>query len=143
MFSCGNKYLFFAIFLFIIEVWIALFVHDGIIRSYIGDYLVVILLYCALKSIVDTSVEKTALGVLLFSFVVEGLQYLRLVEVLGLQHSRLAKVVLGSSFEWMDLLAYTLGIATVLLLERIAKRAEKEIVRNPHSLPHQCKKTNQ
>ena len=143
MISFGNKYLLFAIFLFIIEVSIALFVHDGIIRPYIGDYLVVILLYCAVKSIVDASVVKTAVGVLLFSFVVEGLQYFRLVEVLGLKHSRLAQVVLGSSFEWMDLLAYALGIATVLLLERIAKRSEKAILRNPHSLPHQSKNTSQ
>ena len=79
-----------------------------------------------MKSIVDTSVEKTAVGVLLFSFVVEVLQFFRLVEVLGLQHSRLAQVVLGSSFEWMDLLAYTLGLVTVIALERCwSKNAAK------------------
>jgi hypothetical protein len=41
-----------------------------------------------------------------------------MVKHLGLQHSRLANIVLGNHFEWGDMLAYTLGILLLLLLPR-------------------------
>ncbi|MFT5385169.1 MAG: hypothetical protein ACI81W_002574, partial [Saprospiraceae bacterium] len=37
-------------FLFLIEVGIAVFIQDRIIRPYIGDLLVVILIYCFIRS---------------------------------------------------------------------------------------------
>ncbi len=43
-----------------LEIIIALFAHDSIIRPYIGDLLVVILLYCFVKSFVNTPVFMTA-----------------------------------------------------------------------------------
>ena len=107
-----------ALLLFITEVLIALFVHDQFIRPYIGDFLVVILIYCFVKSFLNTQVIPTAIGVLLFAYTVELLQYFRIVEVLGLQHSRAARIIIGSSFEWQDILAYTLGILMVVLVEK-------------------------
>ena len=104
--------------LFIIEVLIALFVHDQFIRPYIGDFLVVILIYCFVKSFLNTPVVPTAIGVLLFAYTVELLQYFRIVEVLGLQHSRAARIIIGSAFEWQDMLAYTLGVLVVVLVEK-------------------------
>ena len=104
--------------LFITEVLIALFVHDQFIRPYIGDFLVVILIYCFVKSFLNTPVVPTAIGVLLFAYTVELLQYFHIVEVLGLQHSRAARIIIGSSFEWRDILAYTMGILAVVLVEK-------------------------
>ena len=104
--------------LFITEVLIALFVHDQFIRPYIGDFLVVILIYCFVKSFLNTPVIATAIGVLLFAYTVEFLQYFHIVEVLGLQHSRAARIIIGSSFEWRDILAYTMGILAVVLVEK-------------------------
>ena len=104
--------------LFITEVLIALFVHDQFIRPYIGDFLVVILIYCFVKSFLNTPVIATAIGVLLFAYTVELLQYFHIVEVLGLQHSRAARIIIGSSFEWRDILAYTMGILAVVLVEK-------------------------
>jgi hypothetical protein len=114
------------ILIFIIEVLIALFVHDNIIRPYIGDLLVVILIYCFVKSSFDFPVLKTAIGVLIFSYIIEILQYLKLVEILGLQHSKAANILLGNSFAWIDLLAYTGGFATILLAEKIAAGNKKK-----------------
>jgi hypothetical protein len=54
---------------------------------------------------------------LAFAYLVEFLQYLDLIQKLGLQHSKIANLVLGNLFEWIDLLAYTMGIAIVLLIE--------------------------
>ena len=46
-------------------------------------------------------------------------QYLNLLDLLGLRESTIARVVLGSSFEWIDIIAYTAGIVFVLFAERI------------------------
>jgi hypothetical protein len=102
-----------------LEILIALFAHDKIIRPYIGDLFVVILLYCFVKSVANTPVFPTAVSVLLFSYQVEILQYFKIINVLGLQHSRLARLIIGTSFEWIDLIAYTAGIAIVLFSEKL------------------------
>lgn len=117
-----KKYLFFAILIFIIEVLIALFVHDKIIRPYIGDTLVVILIYCFVKAFLDIPVLPAALGVLAFSYIIEILQYFHFINWLGLNHSKVARIVLGNSFAWIDILAYTVGIAAVFFIEKIKNK---------------------
>ena len=115
-----NKlYFVLAVLLFVIEVLIALFAHDTIIRPYGGDVLVVMLISCAIKSFLDTPVVNTALSVLAFSFVIETLQYLNIVDKLGLQNSTIAATTIGNSFAWIDLFAYTIGIILILLFEKI------------------------
>lgn len=104
--------------LFVIEVLIALYVHDQIIRPYIGDVLVVILLYCFVRSFLNSPVAATAVLVLLFSYLIETLQYFNIVQLLGLVHSKIANVVIGTYFTWVDILAYTLGIVIVLTVEK-------------------------
>jgi len=42
------------------------------------------------------------------------------VKLLGLGHSQLARTVIGTGFDWGDLVAYTLGILTVLGFEKFA-----------------------
>jgi hypothetical protein len=117
------KYLTAAVLLLLVEIFIALRVHDAWVRPYGGDVLVVILLYCLVRSFLNLPVVATALGVLAFSYVVEILQYFRFVDRVGLRDDRLAVVVIGSSFEWLDLVSYTLGVALVLLFERILARS--------------------
>lgn len=104
--------------LFVIEVLIALYVHDMIIRPYFGDVLVVILIYCFIKSFLKLPVLPTTLFVLLFSFGIEFLQYLNIVEKLGLQNSKIARTVIGTSFAWIDLVCYTVGILIILAAEK-------------------------
>lgn len=111
--------------MFLIEVVIALFVKDRFIRPYLGDVLVVILIYCFVKSFINISVYKAALGVLLFAFTIEILQYCSLVEKLKLQHNTVAKTVIGTSFSWEDILAYMAGILIVLIAEKQFKQAKQ------------------
>ncbi len=108
-----------SIVLFAIEVLIALFVHDQFVRPYVGDYLVVILLYCCVRSFFSWPVTHVAIACLLFSYLIEMLQYFQLVELLHLQQYRWARVIIGTYFTWTDMVAYTLGIGTVLLAERL------------------------
>jgi hypothetical protein len=118
MLTFNKKFFLLAIILFLIEVIIAVFVRDAFVRPYVGDYLVVILIYCAVRTIVKAPVWKVALGVLLFSYLVETLQYFQIVDRLGLGENKIARTVIGYGFEWRDFLAYTLGILTILALER-------------------------
>ena len=125
MFQFNRNYFIPTILLFLIETAIALYLHDNFIRPYFGDFLVVILLYCFVKSFVNVSVWVAAGLVLLFSFAIEIAQYFNMVEKLGLQHYKVAKVVLGNSFAWMDLLAYILGILIVIRIEKIYFRTRE------------------
>lgn len=117
MFTFQRRYLLLTILLFGIEVFIAIFVHDRIIRPYIGDVLVVILIYCFFKSFLNVSVIKAGIGVLLFSFIIEILQYFKFIHWIGLQHFKPARIIFGDSFSWMDLLAYLVGILIVFAVE--------------------------
>lgn len=118
MFAFNKKYFLIAVFLFSIEVLIALYVKDAIIRPYVGDFLVVILLYCMIRAVVDAPVMKIAMAVLLFAYLIEWLQYMNVIHWLGLQHNKTANIIIGNRFEWIDMLVYTLGILGVVLVER-------------------------
>jgi hypothetical protein len=102
--------------LFALEVLIALFMHDRFIRPYAGDFLATIFLYCLLRSVFNASAIRMAGVALAFSYLIEGLQYINLLAWLG-WHSRVARVVFGSHFEWGDMWAYTLGALAVLMIE--------------------------
>ncbi|MEO6230326.1 MAG: DUF2809 domain-containing protein [Ferruginibacter sp.] len=119
MLTFHRNYFIATLLLLLIEILIALFIHDEIIRPYIGDFLVVILIYCFIKSFTDISVLPSAIITLLFSYLVETLQYFKIVEMLGLQHYKLAKVIIGTSFAWTDILCYSLGILAVLIVEKL------------------------
>ena len=118
MCTFNKGYFLLALILFFAEVIIALFVRDRIIRPYGGDFLVVILLYSMIKTVLNSPVFATAITVLLFSFLIETLQYFNLIQHLGLEQSKIARTIIGSSFAWIDMIAYTLGILTVLIVEK-------------------------
>jgi len=115
-----------AFLLFITEILIGFYLHDNLIRPYGGDFLVVILIYCFVKSFFNLQVLLTAGAVLLFAYSVEISQYFHLVSALGLQNSRLAKILLGTSFSFTDLLAYTLGIIGVVVVEKLRLSFKKQ-----------------
>lgn len=110
----------FALFLliFLVEVLIALFIDDKIIRPYGGDLLVVIMIYYFIKSFIQTKPLYICLGTLLFAYAVEIAQYFELVKVLGVQDNRFLVIVLGSSFSWGDMLAYTIGVLICYTIDR-------------------------
>lgn len=118
MLKFQRNYFVFALILFLIEVSIALFMNDNFIRPYFGDFLVVILVYCFIKSFLNLSVWAVSMAVLLFAYRVEILQYFKIVEKLGFENSKIAGILIGTSFEWTDLVAYTLGIGLVFLFEK-------------------------
>jgi hypothetical protein len=118
MLTFNKNYFGFTILIFLIEVLIALYVNDSFVRPYLGDVLVVILIYCFLKSFLKLPVLTAAIAVLVFSFTIEFLQFLNIVEKLGLEKSKIARTVIGTSFSWIDLLSYIVGITIVLIIEK-------------------------
>lgn len=113
-----KTYLLLALGLFLTEVVIATFVHDSFLRPFGGDFLVVILIYTFMRGVTRFSVSQVIVGTLLFSFFIEALQFLNFVAIIGLEKVKIVRVVLGTSFSWLDILAYTLGALFVLLVER-------------------------
>jgi hypothetical protein len=124
MLCFNKKYFLLTILIFIIEVVIALYINDDFIRPYVGDILVVLLLFCFFKTFLKFSVFSIALFVLFFSFFIEFLQYINIVQKLGLEHSKTAKVVIGTSFSWIDLVCYFIGFITILIIEKYYPKKE-------------------
>lgn len=113
-----NIYYFVAfVILFIGEVLIALYAHDEFVRPLLGDFLVVIMLYCLVKSVVKKQEFEIGLFVLIFAYLVELGQYYQLVKLVGLGDNQLANIVFGNFFSWVDIVMYTLGIMLVLTFE--------------------------
>lgn len=110
-------YFFIFLVIFFIEACIAYFLKTGFIRHTFGDFLVVIVLYCFLKSFLNTRPIIMALIVLLISFIIEILQLTPFLELIGLGKNHYAKIVFGNTFHISDLVAYTLGVLTIIIIE--------------------------
>lgn len=97
------------IVIFLIELLIALFVRDDFIRPYVGDMLVVVLVYTFLRIIFPEKPRLLPLYVFLFAAGVEALQGIHIVELLGLQEKRFISVLIGTTFDWKDIVCYGVG----------------------------------
>jgi hypothetical protein len=100
-----------------IETCIAYFLKTGFIRHTLGDFFVVIMLYCFLKSFINVKPIPIAILVLIISFGIEFLQLTPILQYLHLQHNTLARTVLGNTFHLLDLVAYTIGVLTIISVE--------------------------
>ncbi|NCD71147.1 DUF2809 domain-containing protein [Mucilaginibacter sp. R11] len=117
MFKFSWGYFVWVLLLLAAEAGIAVYIHDNIIRPYFGDFLVVILIYCFVKGLFKTPVTATVIGVLLFAYLVETLQYFHILNVLGLQNYKIACIIMGTNFSWNDIIMYTMGMLLVWLVE--------------------------
>lgn len=97
------------VLIFIIELLIALFVRDKFIRPYVGDMLVVVLIYTCVRVIFPERPRLLPLYVFLFAAGVEALQGIRIVELLGLQDNRFFSVLIGTTFDVKDIVCYGVG----------------------------------
>ncbi|MFH7243517.1 MAG: DUF2809 domain-containing protein [Spirulina sp.] len=118
MIKFNVKYFYVAIFLFLIETLIAIFIDDNIIRPLVGDVLVIPLIYCFIKAFWPLRPAIAILIVFVFACCIEGLQYLRFVDRMGLQDNPMLSTILGTTFDWKDILAYAVGAALVLAVEK-------------------------
>ena len=92
-----------------IEVYIALFVRDAVVRPYVGDMLVVVVIYTFVRIFVPEKVRFLPLYVFLFAALVEGLQAIHIVELLGLSAYPFFSILIGATFDGKDIICYAVG----------------------------------
>lgn len=118
MFTFKLKSLVIFLLLFWVEVGIAMWVDDAIIRPFFGDFLAVIALFFLLKTFLVMSDLNLAFASLGFAYFLEFLQYCNFLKFIGLEKYKIIAIVFGSSFDWRDIFAYTLGIFAVFLFNK-------------------------
>lgn len=107
------------VFFLLIEVIIALYVHDKWIRPYVGDILVVIVIYTFIRVWIPRGWSLLPLYVFLFAVLVELLQFFQIVEILGLSDNRFFAVLIGGTFDWMDIICYGVGCGVLVVYEKV------------------------
>lgn len=116
--------------LLIIEVLIALFVHDDFIRPYIGDVLVVIVLYTFIRIWVVEKCRLLPIYICVFAVIVEVLQYFEIVKILHLENNAFFRILLGSVFDVKDIVCYAVGGIILCGYEILLERRKKKTMKN-------------
>ncbi len=110
------------LFLLLIEVIIALYVHDDFIRPYVGDMLVVIVIYTFIRIIVPEKCKLIPLLIFVFATGVELLQLANIVEILGVADNKFLKTLIGSVFDIKDIVCYAVGCVILCMYEWVRIR---------------------
>lgn len=107
-----------------IEIYIAENVHDGFIRPYVGDVLVVILLCCLLRVIWPNGIKYLPLYVFLFAVFIEILQGIGISSMPIIRENKTLYIALGSVFDLSDILCYAVGCALIFISENCRWRKD-------------------
>lgn len=119
-FRFNLKYLLLTILIFLIEVLIATVLKDiFFIRAYLGDVIVVMLIFTFMKSFFVLNNTKLILGILAFSCLVEFAQFFKIADKLGFREGSLMYIVIGNSFSWIDILCYAVGCLLLYISTKI------------------------
>lgn len=114
-----------ALIILLIEIAIARWMHDDLIRPYVGDSLAVVLVYAVLRAATRLGRVGAVASALLLACLIECGQWFGLVDLLGLGRHRLARIVIGTGFDPRDFIAYAIGAAAVLLFSSTTGRCRK------------------
>ena len=94
---CTLVYLSLALFIFGLEVYIALHVSDSFIRPHGGDFLVVVMLFALFRGLFNSRKSVTALTVFVLACAIEAIQATSLPSMLTELNNQWLPVVVGSS----------------------------------------------
>ncbi|WKD84800.1 hypothetical protein KCTC32516_00134 [Polaribacter huanghezhanensis] len=123
--SINKKYIYLTLLVLIIELIIAGYIQDQFIRPFVGDVLAVMLIFSFLRIFYKRNGLNLGFGVLLFAVTIEILQYVEFVKIVGLEDNKIATIILGATFDWLDILAYIIGVfISVLLDKKLTKNKE-------------------
>ncbi len=118
-----SRYAAHAVALFLIELAIALFVHDDFVRPYVGDVLVVPLVYFVVMAVYPGRTLRVLIGVFVFACLVELAQLAQVVDRLHIENTAL-RVIIGTTFAVEDIVAYAVGALLTYAYERAASQAK-------------------
>ena len=101
-----------------VEIIIGLFAH-GWVRYYLGDVLVVVLIYTIVRAISPERPKKWFIlptAILIFAFAVEFLQLWGFCDRFGIEN-RFLRIIIGTGFSSVDLLCYVIGLIPCYIAE--------------------------
>lgn len=122
-----NKRMMYAVIFFIlvaVEVVIGVFVHDSFVRPYLGDVIIVIVLYALARIIILEKYPFLPLGIFVFSVTAEILQGFHIVDILGVKNPVL-RAIIGTSFDWKDIVCYGVGCILLGIYEFVSRKTKK------------------
>ncbi|MFJ1472643.1 DUF2809 domain-containing protein [Capnocytophaga cynodegmi] len=110
-FQFNKKYFLQAVSLLLIEVLIAtIFRKIYFLRAYVGDILVVMLIYTFVLSFLKVkNKDKLLVGIFLFAVAIEILQFFKIAELLGFSKGSIGYILMGNYFSWEDIICYAVG----------------------------------
>ncbi|MCX7747464.1 MAG: DUF2809 domain-containing protein [Clostridia bacterium] len=98
-------------------VIVKLFNDNLFIRGYIGDMIVILLIYFLISVFYNFKPLTLTIITLVLAFLAEFSQYINLATFLGLQHNTFAQLTIGSVFDPYDLVVYTVGAFLVYIID--------------------------
>lgn len=102
---------------------VLLFSETPFIRGLVGDVIIVVFIYYFIMTLKDFSSIYVVIFTLILALITEVLQYFDFASILGLQHNKIAQLVIGSIFDPMDMIAYTIGgIVAYIIDTKIIKK---------------------
>ena len=104
--------------LVIVEYCIAYYLSTGFIRTVLNDVFIAMLVYSVVRAFSSWSPIRLGVSVWIFTLLVEVSQLFQLTEHLGLPRTQETLMVFGNTFDWRDVLAYTVGIFIVVAIDR-------------------------
>ncbi|WP_421276967.1 DUF2809 domain-containing protein [Aeromonas veronii] len=116
-----RKFLFIFISSLAVVLGIGFYAEGAFWRGFLGDVMIVILLFSFFNVMVIQPAWRGAIAALILSFVAETFQYFHLVDFLGIEN-KFIRVVVGTHFDWLDIIAYTLGFFICLVMGGNIKR---------------------
>ena len=107
-----------ALLLFFIEFVIGMWLNDWhFVRAYLGDVLVIPLIYCIIRIFTNKLPRTMPLIVFGIGVVTEITQYFKLYAILGFEKHSLPAILLGTGFSWWDMVCYAAGTVLIYLAE--------------------------
>lgn len=110
----------FALLWFAVLVWLATAgANLGWLRGFGGDVLAVIWLYCLMRAALDAPAHWLAGAALACGLLIEFGQFLAATFHWQIGN-RALRIVLGSTPDWLDVVAYCVGFALILATRRMS-----------------------
>ena len=75
-------------------------------------------LYSVAKSVRDFDSLMLSVGITLFAYSIEISQYFKIIPLLGFRENFFTRIVFGSVFDPLDLIAYSIGGLLAFFLDR-------------------------
>lgn len=126
MSNAKKRVIYFLIFIMLlaVEIYIGVFVHDEFVRPYLGDVLVVGVVYYFIRIFLPDGAVLLPLYVFLFALAVEILQLFNFADLIGIEN-RILKIILGSVFDWKDICCYAVGCVIIAVIDFVKFRIQK------------------